>query len=212
MPAIFNGDTTSGILDDNEFCLGRPFYQWFWASGRIWLNLFRVQGVILFIHDINNDTTEFPKLLFSGSQTEPADINSHGQVVGYAFSEPNAAVTTFSTGLPPEITAFLYEHNNATAGVIDLNERIACDSGYYLARATGINDNGEILADAVTSRQETDDAGNVTTVDMIVPVKLVPNEEASSCVKEVNTEGNAGGFGLSFLLFSFVGFLRRFKK
>ena len=109
--------------------------------------------------------------LFSGSQTEPADINSHGH--GWLLSLAQAAVTTFSSGLPPEITAFIYEHNNATANVIDLNERIACDSGYYLAQATGVNDNGEILADAVTSRQETDDAGN-KTVDMIVPVKLVP--------------------------------------
>jgi len=67
-----------------------------------------------------------------GDYSYPADINNNGQVVGYAYTQANAAQH-----------AFLY-----SAGTLfDLNSLVDTNSlGTYFRDAKGINDSGQIIA------------------------------------------------------------------
>jgi len=65
-------------------------------------------------------------------------LNGHGQVVG---------TTTVSTQTGPPQHGFLYSHGK----LIDLNTLLPANSGFTIVEATGINNKGQIAADAVTA-------------------------------------------------------------
>jgi probable HAF family extracellular repeat protein len=67
-----------------------------------------------------------------GDYSYPADINNNGQVVGYAYTQANAAQH-----------AFLY----SAGALFDLNSLVDTNSlGTYFRDAKGINDSGQIIA------------------------------------------------------------------
>lgn len=213
-PAIFTSQETQSILDQEAYLSGEAVT--INNSGLIaGYGVQRVSGIaenIFFTYDLNTEEFFNPTPLFAASSTKPLDINSDGFIVGFAESDPNHTQSIYGSSSPSSIAAILYDSNQPELGVINLNERVACNSGYTLARAVSIDSNNNILVDAVVSYDSTDSEGNVTTVERITPVKLVPNSDAAGCPNTINTDGNSGSIGLSACLLMLSAFLRRRTK
>jgi len=86
-----------------------------------------------FITDIDSNMTDLGTL--GGQNSRAFDINSNGQVVGWAETDIANRRHAFITG--PDGT-----------GMTDLNSLIKLGNGIFLADATGINDKGQIIANA----------------------------------------------------------------
>jgi probable HAF family extracellular repeat protein len=65
-----------------------------------------------------------------GNRAYPGGINDNGQVVGYSYN---------ANGVHH---AFLYDELD---GMLDLNNLIASDSGWFLSEARGVNSSGQIV-------------------------------------------------------------------
>jgi probable HAF family extracellular repeat protein len=65
-----------------------------------------------------------------GDDSTALDINNNGQVVGYSY---------IANG---DSHAFMYDEID---GMLDLNNLIASDSGWFLSEARGINSSGQIV-------------------------------------------------------------------
>jgi hypothetical protein len=172
----------------------------------------------MFVYNLNDDSFEFFPGFFRSSNTFPRDINNNGIIVGDAEIE-------VAQGTRPR-AAFRFD--TATNEFIDLNTLLACDSPLQLISAVGINDNNEIIADAVvldelrsvTGEVLVDSAGEpLLTQSRVVTVKLTPNNQpVPDCSADDGTDDpdNLERKGASnsawFLLFvlSILGF-RRFK-
>jgi probable HAF family extracellular repeat protein len=69
-------------------------------------------------------------------------VNNNGQVVGYSFL-PTVG------DMPLQQVAFLWMRDGAGVGkMVNLNQLLAVKGNYLLVSATGINDNGQIAAQA----------------------------------------------------------------
>jgi probable HAF family extracellular repeat protein len=86
-----------------------------------------------FITDINSNMTDLGT--FGGQSSAATDINSNGQVVGWA-----------ETGIGNQRHAFVTGPNGA--GMTDLNSLVHLGNGTFLYDANGINDRGQIIANA----------------------------------------------------------------
>lgn len=86
-----------------------------------------------FITDINSNMTDLGT--FGGQSSAATDINSNGQVVGWA-----------ETGIGNQRHAFITGPNGA--GMTDLNSLVHLGNGTFLYDANGINDRGQIIANA----------------------------------------------------------------
>jgi probable HAF family extracellular repeat protein len=86
-----------------------------------------------FITDINSNMTDLGT--FGGQSSAATDINSNGQVVGWA-----------ETGIGNQRHAFVTGLNGA--GMTDLNSLVHLGNGTFLYDANGINDRGQIIANA----------------------------------------------------------------
>jgi len=86
-----------------------------------------------FITDINSNMTDIGT--FGGQSSAATDINSSGQVVGWA-----------ETGIGNQRHAFITGPNGA--GMTDLNSLVKLENGTFLYDANGINDRGQIIANA----------------------------------------------------------------
>jgi probable HAF family extracellular repeat protein len=90
-----------------------------------------------FITDINSNMTDLGTL--GGQNSQAFDINLGGQVVGWAETSIANRRHAFLTGPDGE-------------GMADLNSFVNLENGVYLASATGINDVGQIIANASDGR------------------------------------------------------------
>ena len=71
-----------------------------------------------------------------GDISQATDINNSGVVVGYSYIEDNFTYHAFMTGANG-------------VGLIDLNSLVTLGSNDFLTVATGLNDNGQILARSI---------------------------------------------------------------
>jgi hypothetical protein len=170
----------------------------------------------MFIYDTNTQSINFPSDFFSSSNTFPRDMNNNGIVVGDAEVE---AIQN------PRLRAgFMYDI--AKDEFINLNTLIACDSPYQIVAANSINDNNEIIADAVLLKPQLnalgepalDANGEALTQTAVVAVKLNPTgAEAPTCppseAELQDTVRQGASNSLLFMIFclSILG-LRRFKR
>lgn len=90
-----------------------------------------------FITDINSNMTDLGTL--GGQNSRATDINSDGQIVGWA-----------ETGVADRKHAFITGPDGV--GMTDLNSLVKLENGTFLAGATGINDLGQIIANASDGR------------------------------------------------------------
>jgi len=86
-----------------------------------------------FITDIDSNMTDLGTL--GGQSSQAYDINSFGQVVGWA-----------ETGIANRKHAFITGPDGD--GITDLNSLITLENGIFFSDATGINDSGQIIANA----------------------------------------------------------------
>lgn len=90
-----------------------------------------------FITDIDSNMTDLGTL--GGQSSQAFDINSFGQVVGWA-----------ETGIANRRHAFITGADGG--GMTDLNSLVKLEDGIFLSDATGINDSGQIIANASNGR------------------------------------------------------------
>ena len=169
----------------------------------------------LFIYDTTNESSVIVDGFFKSSSMNPRDMNESGQIVGEAEID-----ATFSAGSTRRKHAFLYDYNDGS--FVDLNDLIACDSGYELVQADGINDHGEIVVTALKKREVKNIAGVVrtntdgTAVESETPVvlKLAPiaGGQIQDCGTDESKQQRQGGvFGWLLLLAGLsVGLRRKF--
>ena len=131
----------------------------------------------LFIADVTDanrtENADFPRGFFEDSAWTPNDINNLNQVVGNAEREETQVTERRKVG-------FIYDI--ATDQITDLNDLIPCDSGYRIIDAVDINDNGEILVNALTTN-ETEVNGRTFSGSSQQMLLLTPSEENVACDK-----------------------------
>ncbi|MBU0913733.1 MAG: DUF3466 family protein [Gammaproteobacteria bacterium] len=169
----------------------------------------------LFVFDYNTKTVNFPKDFFESSNSIPYAINDNNMVVGVAEVLPLDSTTRRQV-------AFLYDIENST--FTDLNTLLPCNSNFNLVEARDINNDNEIIANAVISVEQRDakgevvkdSAGNPLMENVTRPVKLLPiaNGTIDTCnVAEDQTyERKGGSSGLFSLLLIPLMLLRRRKN
>lgn len=169
----------------------------------------------LFVFDYNTKTVTFPTDFFESSNSIPYAINDNNMVVGVAEVLPVDSTTRRQV-------AFLYDIEQST--FTDLNTLLPCDTNFSLVEAKDINNNNEIIANAVVSVEQRDakgevvkdSAGNPLMENITRPVKLIPvaNGTIDNCnIPEDQTyERKGGSFGLFSLLLIPLMFLRRRKN
>ncbi|MBA4142139.1 MAG: DUF3466 family protein [Nitrosospira sp.] len=101
------------------------------------INRTLISPIHAFITDIDSNMTDLGTLGGQGSYA--ADINSQGQVVGWAETAIGNRKHAFVTGPDGE-------------GMTDLNSLVELENGIFLADAMGINDRGQIIANASDGR------------------------------------------------------------
>ncbi|WP_240224048.1 DUF3466 family protein [Rheinheimera hassiensis] len=167
----------------------------------------------MFYHDYSSGETRFVDGFFSSSTTLPRAINDSNQVVGQAEVILGGTTTRRYHG-------FMYDI--AADSFIDLNTLTGCDSPYTVVDAADINNNGDILATALTMKERKDllgevvvDAqGNPVQEELAVTIKLQPvangePEDCSSEETEYERKGGAAGFGWLTLSAALVWWRRR---
>ncbi|WP_340678113.1 DUF3466 family protein [Paraglaciecola sp.] len=167
-----------------------------------------------FVHNINTDTTTYPKDFFLGSSSVPNSINNNGLVVGNAEIESSLS-NRLNAG-------FLYDNNDQS--FTDLGRLLACDSPYNIQVANAINDNNEIVATAVkkgparnilTGEVILDSNGVEIETDIVMAVKLIPIDGGQVDKCDVVDTDNRDRQGASFswlILLSLFGLgFRRLK-
>ncbi|EGM77715.1 gammaproteobacterial enzyme C-terminal transmembrane domain protein [Rheinheimera sp. A13L] len=156
----------------------------------------------LFVFDYNTKTLTYPNGFFNSSDTNPMAINENNMVVGSADILPTDGTTRRKV-------AFLYDIENDS--FTDLNTLLPCDSAFTLVEAKDINNNNEIIANAVVSVEQRDvkgdvvkdSAGNPVMENVSRAVKLmpVPNGTIESCqIEDDETYERQGGSSTWFSL------------
>ena len=113
---------------------------------------------------------------FQTAAVTPRAINNNGIVVGEGEYESDVQTNR-------QVRAFMYDLN--VGEFIDLNTLLSCEQReqFTLVNAMDINDNNEIIANAlvrdtqryITGEEVINADGETTEVDRIVAVKLTPN-------------------------------------
>lgn len=112
-----------GVNDRGQVVGGAAFYRSIGGAGRAFL--------------FDSDTGEMTDLgTLAGYEWSLAKgVNANGQVVGFAWKP--------KSNQPPFTRAFLYDWRDHS--MVDLNDVIAPDGGWFLTDAVGINDDGQII-------------------------------------------------------------------
>lgn len=174
-----------------------------------------IQRNRMFIFDYNTKTVTYPNGFFSSSGTLPYAINENNMVVGAAEMIPEDGTTRRQV-------AFLY--NMQDESFVDLNTLLPCGADFNLVEAKDINNNNEIIANAIFSVEQRDSkgevvkdsAGNPVLENVTRPVKLtpVPNGTIEDCnvTEDITYERKGGSSGwLGMLLLPLVMLRRRAK-
>jgi hypothetical protein len=211
MPAIFTGDEVKAVSQSRDY---------YWGSARdindeniaIGFMLKSIQGYLRYVgfkYDVDTETFTELGAFFIGSSTIPNAINNSGLVVGSAEIDSSLETARRRVG-------FVYDINNASAGLINLNDAIACNSELFIVSADAINSQGQILATALEQVEQTGDNGQTTQKTLTRTVKLNPiaGGQIGNCNAEdvvIERQGAATGLlgMLSMLLIGGLITIRR---
>ncbi|CAI3798982.1 DUF3466 family protein [Rheinheimera sp. MM224] len=166
----------------------------------------------MFIFDYNTKTVTYPNGFFSTSSTTPSAINENNMIVGAAEVVPEDGTTRRQV-------AFLY--NIEDQSMTDLNTLLPCGADFNLVEAKDINNNNEIIANAIYSVEQRDakgdvvkdSAGNPVMENVSRAVKLIPipNGTIDSCnvPEDITYERKGGSFGWFSMMLLPLLLLRR---
>lgn len=223
--AVFaNGETTELLnRDDNAQSRALSINDENWVTGYVTREPSSVARNFLFAYNLDTEESFYPQGFFENGQTEPAAINNNNIIVGASQFEPQIS------GRDPENHAFMYTVGDEN--IVDLNTLTSCDSEYLLVDAIDINDNNEIIANALIRRPAQyidgeiilDENGEQDLEDRVVAVKLTPNPngEIETCeegdagdIEGEKFERSGAAFSVSALLalFGFAGFRRYLRR
>ncbi|EKE72171.1 DUF3466 family protein [Gallaecimonas xiamenensis] len=214
---VTNDTISSSIandINDDGIAVGRAVFPSTYSTSKF------------FVYNTNDDTITYPASFYDSANSIAYAVNNSGLVVGAADWER----------VPPSSSrrqhAFVYDLNNDSFK--DLNDLLQFDGSLLTQRYDGdtcaaredwtleyardINDNGEIVATAVTTLRDT--SGNLVLDDdgatqyVLRAVKLVPtDEEPASCVTDQDEPYQRKGSGsmglLSLGLLGLLGWRRR---
>ncbi len=141
-----------------------------------------------FTYDLNTDELVFPTDFFVSSASFPRAINNNNIVVGEGEADANQGERRRN--------GFMYTIETDT--FVNLNDLLPCDSPYLIVTANDINDNNEIVADALVKKPNRDVQGNIlldengdqVLVDTVVSVKLNPTGDAPSTCTDEDEDSN----------------------
>ena len=210
-PVVFIADEVKSINDNADYI---------WGSARdinddniaIGFMLKNIQGYIRYVgfsYDIDTEAFSEIKSFFNGSSIIPNAINNNGIIVGSAEIDSSLQVTRRRVG-------FVYDLNNAAAGLVNLNDGVGCDSNLFIVSADAINSQGEILATALEEVAVVNEAGE--SINQIftrsIKLSLISGGEINSCDAEeqiIERQGAATGLfgGIAMLLISGLITIRR---
>lgn len=177
MPAVFVGDNVKPVTNDDAYI---------WGSANAINDNNLVTGYLIrtiqgfrrnvgFTYDVDAEAfVELPSF-FNGASMVPNDINNAGMIVGTAEIEPSLSTVRRRVG-------FMYDLNNPGAGVINLNDTITCESGYFIVSAEAVNEQGDILATALVESEYTDSEGQTQTEQIVKTLLMNPTSgELNDC-------------------------------
>ena len=171
----------------------------------------------MFVYNLNSDDITFPDDFFQTANIFPRAINNNNIVVG------DGEVSAPITGTRPR-NGFIYDIDADT--FTNLNSLIACDSPYEIIAANDINDNDEILAEALVQKPLRDFKGEITLdengeqilQDFVVTIKLSPTGNSpSNCEPDeeeaaaVERQGASIGY-MTILILCVISVTRRLRK
>ncbi len=191
-----------------------------WVTGYIQRAPNGVSRKRLFVHNLDSGESFYPEGFYNNSPTEGRAINNNNIVVGVSESEPARNTTA------AQQRAFMYTPGDED--IVDLNTLISCDSEYTLIDAIDINDNNEIIANALFKKVTrnidgtavVDDNGEQVVEEVVQAVKLTPNgdTEPRNCEVDEDTEENFERSGASLgwtilgLMAGLIGWRRWFSR
>ncbi len=142
------------------------------------------------------DTNEAVKIGFVNDAlkySQAYGVNNDNLVVG----------TSQATSLPATFVAFIYDIDATEAAPIDLNTMIDCDSGWKLAEARAINDNGWIIGSGAYIDSESGESE-------VRAFALRPkNTPANQSCGDIQTSDSGGSMGWGLGLLALFGWYRR---
>ncbi|TRW49737.1 DUF3466 family protein [Aliidiomarina halalkaliphila] len=123
----------------------------------------------LFYIDLDDPdlTAEYPVGFYAAGAWRPRAINNNNVVVGRAEVEINAQSNRRYSG-------FVFDINSGS--LRNLNDYLPCDATLRIIDAVDINDSGEILAMAMTTKQVEED-GDLRDYNALISVVLKPSSQ-----------------------------------
>lgn len=126
-----------------------------------------------FVYDMSTEELVIPDLFFNSAQSAVNDINDNNLLVGNAEVETQTTSTRRRHGILYDIAAQSFQN---------LNDLLPCDSPYTIIDAVSINNNNQIVANAIISDYEydfvgevvVDEDGNQVTGERVIAVRLDP--------------------------------------
>ncbi|MGB3726780.1 MAG: DUF3466 family protein [Glaciecola sp.] len=172
-----------------------------------------VSRLKLFVYNINTGELTLPDGFFLSSASLPRAINNNDIVVG------DAEIDTENR----RRNGFLYDISNDDFS--NINDLIACDSDYEIIAANDINDNDEIIAEALVKRPLRDAKGEIfldedgeqVLQDAVIAVKLLPTGDSPETCELSDDEAAAierQGASMPIILLvslAIFGLFRRYK-
>ncbi|WP_218353784.1 DUF3466 family protein [Alteromonas lipotrueiana] len=187
-----------------------------WVTGYVQRAPNGISRKRLFAYNLDSEESYYPDGFYTNSPTEGKAINNNNIVVGVSESEPARNTTA------AQQRAFMYTLGDED--IVDLNSLISCDSDYTLVDAIDINDNNEIIANALFKQTirnidgtvVLDDNGDEVVEEVIQAVKLTPNGNTEPRDCDVDTDdddnfersGAAVSWGILGFLAGVVGWRR----
>ncbi|QPG07055.1 DUF3466 family protein [Salinimonas marina] len=187
-----------------------------WVTGYVQRAPNGVSRKRLFVHNLDSGEDFYPQGFYNNAPTEGRAINNNNIVVGVSESEPARNTTA------AQHRAFMYTVGDEE--IVDLNTLISCDSEYTLVDAIDINDNNEIIANALFKKPlrnidgtiVVDDNGEQVSEEVIQAVKLTPNgnTEPRSCDGDEDTDEDfeRSGAGVNWLFLGMMGGLIGWRR
>lgn len=188
---LANGETTELLpRDENIQSRAISINDDNWIAGQVTREPNNSARDFLFVHNPDTGETFYPQSFFDNAQVRPTAINNNNIVVGNSQFERQADARQ------PRTHAIMYQVGDES--VTDLNLLTSCDSEYLLLDAIDINDNNEIIANALVRRPkqfidgelDLDAQGEQELEDRIVAVKLTPNPNGEIETCEADDVGN----------------------
>lgn len=174
--SFIDGETTELLdRDENQLSQASAINDNGWVTGTVTRSPNSIAREFLFAHNLETGETMYPEGFFSNAETIGQAINNSNTIVGNSQVQATQSSVTKTHG-------FMYTVGEDDS-IIDLNTLTSCDSPYEIVDAVDINDNGEIIANAIIEKAvrnidgttAINDAGEEELEEVVVAVKLTPN-------------------------------------